>query len=124
MKGLKKAFCVFGTAMCLLGSTVTASADTIQFNVTYPGDQYSYTVRKADSEQRFYVTGTSFSRTGRLYCTSHKVSDHSVSGSTSITPSSPSSSGAYGKYAKAKEQYELYTTASVSGLNVIGRYTP
>ncbi len=124
MKRFKKAICILGAAVCVLGTAMSASADTIQFNVTCPGDPYSYTVRKADSEQRFYVTGTSFNKTGTLYCTSYKVLDHSVSGTTSISSSNRSSSGEYKKYAMYGTDYEMYTTASVSGLNVIGRYTP
>ena len=60
-KMLKKAICVFGATMYVLGAATIVSADTVTFNVTPPGDPYSYAVRKADTEQRFYVTGTGFS---------------------------------------------------------------
>ena len=59
-KIIKRTLCVLSATMCVLGTAATASADTVSFNVTIPGDPYSYAVRKADTEQRFYVTGTSF----------------------------------------------------------------
>lgn len=60
-KSFKKVLCVLSASMCILGTAIPASADTVSFNVTTPGDPYSYAVRKADYEQHFYVTGTSFS---------------------------------------------------------------
>ena len=49
---LKKAICVFDATMYVLGAATIVSADTVTFNVTPPGDPYSYAVRKADTEQR------------------------------------------------------------------------
>lgn len=122
-KKAKKLLCVLSASLCVVGASVPASADTITFNVTTGSDPYSYTVRKADSEQKFYVTGTYFSNSARLYCQSHKVSDTSVKGTTSISSSSPSSSGSYSKTAASGVYYELYTYASKT-INVKGRYTP
>ena len=65
-KIIKRTLCVLSATMCVLGTAATASADTVSFNVTIPGDPYSYAVRKADTEQRFYVTGTSFNKSGTL----------------------------------------------------------
>ena len=72
-KIIKRTLCVLSATMCVLGTAATASADTVSFNVTIPGDPYSYAVRKADTEQRFYVTGTSFNKSGTLRCRSGKA---------------------------------------------------
>ena len=56
---IRKISCIIAAIICVIGTTVTARADTINFNVTWPGDPYSYEVKKADSEQNFYVTTTS-----------------------------------------------------------------
>lgn len=59
--------CAFVVSLCLTGSTVPALAETVGFDITVPGDILSLRTAKADSEQRFYVTGTMFSKTVTLY---------------------------------------------------------
>lgn len=54
----------------MVGSTVPAMAQTVSFDITVPGDILSQRAIKADSEQRFYVTGSSFNKSGTLRCTS------------------------------------------------------
>lgn len=121
---IKKAICVLGTVACMLGSTLPASAETIQFNVTPPGDPYSYSVKKADSEQRFYVTGTNFNKSGILRCVSGIAGQGSMSNTAYISSSSAASSAQYRIYAPSNKYYEMYTSSSTSSLNVRGRYTP
>lgn len=123
-KSIKKTLCVLSATICVLGSAVTASADTVSFNVTIPGDQYSYTVKKADSEQKFYVTGTSFNKSGTLRCRSSKVGTGIISNSAYISSNNRASSASYKTYAAPDCTYEMYATSSTSGLNVTGRFTP
>lgn len=123
-KTIKKAICVLSATMCVMGSAVVASADTVTFNVTIPDDPYSYAVRKADTEQRFYVTGTSFSKNAILNCRSGKAGQGMSSNIASISPSSKASSASYTKYAAPNYTYEMRASSSVNGLNVRGRYTP
>lgn len=37
-KIIKRTLCVLSATMCVLGTAATASADTVSFNVTIPGD--------------------------------------------------------------------------------------
>lgn len=99
-KIIKRTLCVLSATMCVLGTAATASADTVSFNVTIPGDPYSYAVRKADTEQ-----GTS-------------------SNSAYISSGSRASSASYTSYAAPNYTYEMYATSGTSGLNVRGRFTP
>lgn len=87
-KIIKRTLCVLSATMCVLGTAATASADTVSFNVTIPGDPYSYAVRKADTEQRFYVTGTSFNKSGTLRCRSGKAGQGTSSNSAYISSGS------------------------------------
>ena len=125
-KNIRRIICILGAVMCLMMATMAASAQTIIFNVTYPNDVYSYAAKKADSEQRFYVTGTSFSRSDiDLYCYSQQLQDGSViSNTVAINRYNPSKNAAYQKYAEPDLLYQLVTNASVVGFNVEGRYTP
>ncbi|MGN0397925.1 MAG: hypothetical protein ACI4EL_07930 [Candidatus Fimimorpha sp.] len=124
-KSFKKVLCVLSASMCILGTAIPASADTVSFNVTTPGDPYSYAVRKADYEQHFYVTGTSFSRTGvSLRCRSGKAGQGVSSKSAYVSSGSRSSSASYTSYAQPNITYEMYATSSINGFNVTGRYTP
>ena len=66
----KKWLCGVAACLCLTGSTVPVFADTVTFNITIPGDIISKRSVKADDEQKFYVTGTKFSGSGKLYCKS------------------------------------------------------
>lgn len=123
MKSLKKIICALGIGTCILGTSISAYA--IGFDVTPPGDPYSYAVKKEDTEQRAYVTGTYFSKYGTLYTYSQQCENSNVRSNTmAITSSSPSKNAAYKKYARPNLEYEMYSYASVNGLNVLGRYTP
>ena len=66
----KKWLCGVAACLCLTGSTVPVFADAVTFNITIPGDIISKRSVKADDEQKFYVTGTKFSGSGKLYCKS------------------------------------------------------
>ena len=123
-KIIKRTLCVLSATMCVLGTAATASADTVSFNVTIPGDPYSYAVRKAYTEQRFYVTGTSFNKSGTLRCRSGKAGQGTSSNSAYISSGSRASSASYTSYAAPNYTYEMYATSGTSGLNVRGRFTP
>ena len=125
-KAMKSMLCVLSASICIIGSAITANAaDYIDFDVTYPNDPYSYSMRKMDDEQNFYMTGTYFSKSGRLSGSSIQVGDKSViSYIATITPSSPRASKGYSKTAKRGFEYELHTFSNVNGINVRGRYTP
>ena len=123
-KMLKKAICVFGATMYVLGAATIVSADTVTFNVTAPGDPYSYAVRKADTEQRFYVTGTGFSNSGSLMCTSGLAGEDHSSHTATISSGHRAASAGYRAYAYPNYEYEMHSRSSVAGLNVTGRYTP
>ena len=121
----KKMICLIGITVCILGSVSMVSADTVRFNVTIPDDIYSYAVRKADWEQKFYVTGTAFNTDRTLYCYSQNINDHTVKGgAATISRLDVSDSAVYEKIAVPGELYEMVTAASLSGVNVEGRYTP
>lgn len=123
-KTIKKALCILSATLCVMGSVITASADTVTFNVTPPNDPYSYAVRKADYEQKFYVTGTSFSKSGTLRCKSGRAGQGSSSYTAYISSGSRASSASYTSYAYPNYTYEMFSSSSTSGLNVTGRYTP
>lgn len=124
-KAVRKVLCVLSATMCIMGSAVPVSAaDYIDFDVTYPGDQYSYAMMKMDNEQNFYMTGTYFSKSGRLSGSSVQLNDRSViSYIATITPSNPRGSKAYSKYADRDLEYELFTFSNLNGINVRGHYT-
>lgn len=122
---MKKLLCTMLAALMVSGMAIPAFAETITFDVTVPGDILSRKALKADSEQRFYVTGTGFNKGGTLYCTSVKYEDASVfSHSAAISPYLLKNNAMYRKYAEPGKMYYMTTNASVSGLHVTGRYTP
>ena len=49
-KKIKRAMCGLAASLCLVGSTVPVFAETVDFNVTVPGDILSKRAEKADSE--------------------------------------------------------------------------
>ena len=117
-KKIKRAMCGLAASLCLVGSTVPVFAETVDFSVTVPGDILSRRAVKADSEQRFYVTGTSFNKT------INRKNSAIQSGIASISPSHLSSSASYYRNAPSRQYYYMTTSASVSNLHVTGRYTP
>lgn len=110
--------------MCAGDSSYSKCGYSFIYNVTIPGDPYSYAVRKADTEQRFYVTGTSFNKSGTLRCRSGKAGQGTSSNSAYISSGSRASSASYTSYAAPNYTYEMYATSGTSGLNVRGRFTP
>ena len=66
-KKIKRIFCGLTASLCMVGSTVPAMAQTVSFDITVPGDILSQRAKKADYEQRFYVTGNSFNKIGTLH---------------------------------------------------------
>lgn len=115
---------IFTKIDTVLGAATIVSADTVTFNVTPPGDPYSYAVRKADTEQRFYVTGTGFSNSGSLMCTSGLAGEDHSSHTATISSGHRAASAGYRAYAYPNYEYEMHSRSSVAGLNVTGRYTP
>lgn len=124
-KKIKRILCGLTASLCIVGSSIPAMAQTVDFDITVPGDILSQRAEKADSEQNFYVTGDSFNKTGTLYCTSIRRDNSSVKSNTaSISPSKLSGSASYRTYATSGKYYYMTTSASVSNLHVTGRYTP
>ena len=111
---IRKISCIIAAIICVIGTTVTARADTINFNVTWPGDPYSYEVKKADSEQNFYVTTTS-------HYLSNQIGQHFYTKADTV---SRRSVGTYARHADGNKYYQLVTSSSRIGMNVKGRYTP
>ena len=109
----------------MVGSTVPAMAQTVSFDITVPGDILSQRAKKADYEQRFYVTGNSFNKIGTLHCTAINRKFSSIkSNVASINPNKLSDKAFYLTDAPAEQYYYMTTSASVSNLHVTGRYTP
>ena len=50
-KKIKRAMCGLAASLCLVGSTVPVFAETVDFNVTVPGDILSKRAEKADSDR-------------------------------------------------------------------------
>lgn len=120
----RKWLCGLAAALCLTGCTVPAFAETVKFNITIPGDIISKRAVKADDEQKFYVTGTKFNGSGKLYCTSSRLHTTVTSNVATISNSNLSGSAFYKSYAAPKYEYFMHCTASVGSLYVEGRYTP
>ena len=124
-KKIKRIFCGLTASLCMVGSTVPAMAQTVSFDITVPGDILSQRAKKADYEQRFYVTGNSFNQIGTLHCTSINRKFSSIkSNVASINPNKLSDKAFYLTDAPAEQYYYMTTSASVSNLHVTGRYTP
>lgn len=128
---IRKLSCIIAVSACVLGTTMTASADTVNFNVTLPGDPYSYAVKKSDSEQNFYVTTTSHYLSGFFFAQSQQIENGSVISNQigqhfhiKADKVSRRSVGTYARHADAYKSYQLVTSSSRIGMNVKGRYTP
>lgn len=127
MKGLKlkKILGAFVVSACLMATAAPVLAETVNFDITVPGDILSKRAVKKDWEQKFYVTGTSFNKNGTLFCTSIKRSDSSVrSKEASISPGKLSANASYTKLASPGEYYYMTTYSFTNNLHVLGRYTP
>ena len=112
-------------ALMITGAAVPVFAETITFDVTIPGDFLSRRALKADSEQKFYVSATSFNKPGALQCTSYNLSNSSIySYMATIRPSKLSDNKIYRSTAPAGQYYYMSTWSATSGLHVTGRYTP
>lgn len=123
---IKKLVCGLAVSLCLVGNTMPVFAQTVDFDVTVPGDILSKRALKADSEQYFYVTGTSFSSTiGELECISiNRANSDIQSLPTKISQKKKSSKALYRRQAPANQYYYMTTDSDATGLHVIGRYTP
>lgn len=120
----KKWICGLAAALCLTGSAVFVSAQTVDFNITIPKDPISKRAVKADDEQKFYVTGTAFNKAGTLKCTSSRLHSTVTSNVASISKDYPRANATYKSHAEPRYEYYMHCTASTSGLSVQGRYTP
>ena len=123
-KKKKKWLCGVVACLCLIGSAVPVFADTVTFNITIPGDVISKRAVKADDEQKFYVTGTKFSGSGKLYCKSSRLYATTTSETATISKDIPRANASYTSYAPPRYEYFMHCTASVGSLHVEGRYTP
>ncbi|MDO4274813.1 MAG: hypothetical protein Q4D16_14185 [Eubacteriales bacterium] len=122
---LKRAMCGLVASLCVAGCTVPVFAETVPFDITVPGVIVSKKALKSDSEQRFYVRGTSFSSAGTLYCTSINLNDSTIKSNTaSISQSRLLDTASYRKYAPVGQYYHMTVMASVSNLRVTGKYAP
>ncbi len=122
---VKKIMCIAAASMCIFGSTLSTYAGTSPFDITVPDDIFSLREIKDDDEQRFYVTGTSFSQSLPVYCTSRHLDNVSISSyEAAITPASPRSSASYRKYAPYGEYYAMTARSIGMGYHILGRYTP
>ena len=122
----KLMYALIATTVLMASVPVPVLAETVPFDITIPEDPLSRRAEKADSEQKFYVTGTSFNKSGTLKCVSHKKNQPSTvySRTASISQNSRSSSAKYRKYAEPGALYYMETSSSVSNFHVTGRYTP
>lgn len=93
-----------------------------------PGDTISPRVMKSGGavyEQKFYVSGHTFSNTGTLICKSHKLNNSNFqSYEASISRKYTSGNARYRAYPAANEYYYMSARASVSNLHVMGNFTP
>ncbi len=122
---VKGMLCAFAMGICVCGAALTVYADTVHFDITMPHDTVSKRTMKSDSEQRFYVTGTSFHQNGVLNCESIKLDNDSIRSEVkAISKASPKAKGAYLKKAPYNQNYYLATSSSTKDLHVCGSYTP
>ncbi len=121
----KGMLCALAMGMCVFGTALSVYADTVHFSITVPGDVISKRTLKADSEQKFYVTGTEFHQSGSMSCMSAKVKNPTIqSAYTTIRPEAPSSSAPYLSYADYDEYYYMSANSTINGYHACGRYTP
>lgn len=134
-KSLKRLLCVVCAVMSLIGITMTASADTVEFTITANTDTLSKKVKKGDTyyENRAYVTATYFNRAGTFQCMAACYSkpnivseDMYVSGTGGYTGevASAKDSGEYYSSAPGGIYYYMSASANSNGLNMLGRFTP
>lgn len=124
-KKAKGILCALAMGTCVFGTALSAYADTVHFSITVPGDVISKRTLKADSEQKFYVTGTEFHQSGDMSCVSAKVKDPSIRSKYAIISSKdPASSARYESYADYNEYYYMSASSTINGYHACGRYTP
>ena len=124
-KKVKGVLCALVMGVCVCGTVLSVAAQTVHFDITIPGDVISKRALKADSVQKFYVTGTEFHQSGWMSCVSTKLDDHSVqSYYTEISQSSPRSNADYRSYAEPNKYYFMSGSSNVNGFHACGNYTP
>lgn len=125
MKKFKKIIAFLLIVVCMAATQVPVMAERIEFDLTIPGDTISKRADKADTEQRFYVRGYSFSNSTTLMCQSVKLTDPNFQSYTaSISSSVTSDDAAYPNYAEPGIYYYLFGRTSGASLHVLGYYTP
>lgn len=125
MKKIKKIVVLVLVMACFMSTQVPVMAERIEFDLTIPGDTISKRADKADTEQRFYVRGYSFSNSATLMCQSVKLTDPNFQSYTaSISSSVTSDDAAYPSYAQPGIYYYLHGRTSGASLRVMGYYTP
>ena len=120
--------------LCGLAGMSLADTDEFDFHVTPPNEVFSGTVRKADNEQRFYVTTDSINlKSGDAFWYGPRLGATVMSSGLRITRSSnPRQSYSYSKTAEPNKYYRLrgnsrlqdITSGSVYQIDASGRWTP
>ena len=65
---MKRTLCAMMAAVLSIAGTITpVLADRVNFDITVSVDEISPRAKKADSEQKYYVTGTYFSLTNYTF---------------------------------------------------------
>lgn len=126
MRKMKRWIAFILVVASLMASSISVMADTVEFDITVPGDIISKKTSKGDTEQKFYVTGTSFSNNNTLMCISVQIENPNIQSNTaSIASSRVSANASYSTYAKDGVNYYMTTrTYQNTNLRVTGRYTP
>jgi len=125
---MKRTLCAMAAVLSIAGTITPVLADRVDFDITVSVDEISPRAKKADSEQKYYVTGTYFSLTNYTFSSKSVNLNNSALKSqytAAIKSSSPKATPGYGKYyAGAGVYHYLQAVGGVSGLRVRGRYTP
>lgn len=110
-----------------MGIAMPVYADTIPFNITIPYDTLSPKTYKADSEQKFYVTGHTFDNPiGILQCYSLNYNNKNINSyETGISKNNPRGSAYYRTKAPFGQLYYMLTySENATNFTVTGNYTP
>lgn len=126
MRKMKRWIAFILVVASLMASSISVMADTVEFDITVPGDIISKKTPKGDTEQKFYVTGTFFSNSNTLMCVSIQKENTSIKSNTaSISSSVVSANASYPQTAVSGTYYYMEArTYQNTNLRVLGRYTP
>lgn len=111
----------------ILNTAITVAASPLYIDYTSPDPLY-YTVRKTDTESRFYITVVYSSKTGILMCQSKNEQNPAICSDVISIPLTQGTQhnvvmGSYRKLA-IPGMYSLYVRCSLPGVNVKLSYEP